>query len=46
MASNFEKSSAGSKAMESILDGEDAKKVIEKMEMEWATAAHNSVLNN
>ena len=46
MASNFEKATAGKEAQESILNGEDAKKVIEKMEMEWSTAAHNSVLNN
>ena len=37
-AANYHKASAGSKAVERILDGEDWEKAISDMEAEWSTA--------
>lgn len=45
-ASNFNKYSAGKKAVTAIENGEDYTKVIEEMESNWSKAAHASVWNN
>ena len=45
-ASHYAKSSAGRKAMERILNGEDYNKVIEDMENEWHKSAEEAVWNN
>jgi len=45
-ASHYAKSSAGRKAMERILNGEDYNQVILDMENEWRKAAEEAVWNN
>lgn len=45
-ASHYAKSSAGRKAMERILNGEDYNKVIEDMDNEWHKSAEEAVWNN
>jgi len=45
-ASNFNKYSAGKKAVKAIENGEDYIQVLETMENEWSKAAHASVWNN